>query len=89
MEKAIRIILNSKAIGPTGIVKKHLAASPHERQIVLQIANEILNGEDMCHNWKTSTVVPIYKKDNFIDCASKAFRAWYKSGGKVEKDSES
>ena len=28
----------------------------------MQIANEILDGKDMPHDWKTSKVVPIYKK---------------------------
>ena len=62
---------NGKASGPTGIVKEHLAASLHEKQIILQIENEILGGKDMSHDWKMSTVVPIYKeKGSFLDCAS-------------------
>ena len=61
-ERALEIMKNGKASGPTGIFKKHLAASPHEKQVILQIANDILDGKDMPHDWKTSTVVPIYKK---------------------------
>ena len=71
VERALEIMKNGKASGPTGIVKKHLAASPHGKQIILQIANEILNGMDMPHDWKMSTVVPIYKKKGSVmDCAS-------------------
>ena len=43
VEKALGIMKNSKAIGPTGIVMEHLAASPHGKQVILQTANEILN----------------------------------------------
>ena len=71
VERALGIMKNGKASGPTGIVKEHLAASPHGKQVILQIANEILNGMDMPHDWKMSTVVPIYKKKSSVmDCAS-------------------
>ena len=50
VEKALEIMKNGKASGPTGIVKEHLAASPHGNQVILQIANEILNGKDMPHD---------------------------------------
>ena len=70
VERALGIMKNGKASGPTGIVKEHLAASPHGKQVILQIANEILNGMDMPHDWRMSTVVPIYKKGSVMDCAS-------------------
>ena len=71
VERVVGIMKNGKASGPTGIVKKHLAASPHGKQVILQIANEILNGMDMPHDWRMSTVVPIYKKKNSVmDSAS-------------------
>ena len=43
VEKALGIMKNSKAKGPTGIVKKHLAASPHGKQVISQIVNKIFN----------------------------------------------
>ena len=71
VERALGIMKNSKTSGPTGIVKEHLAISPHGKQVILQIANEILNGMDMPHDWRMSTVVPIYKKKGSVmDCAS-------------------
>ena len=71
VERALVIMKNSKAGGPTGIFKEHLAASPHGKQVILQIANEILNGINMLHDWRISTVVPIYKKKGSVmDCAS-------------------
>ena len=70
MERALGIIENGKASGPTGIVKKHLAASPHGKRVILQIANEILDGKDMPHDWRMSTINPIYKKGSVMDCAS-------------------
>ena len=71
VERALGIMKSGKASGPTGIVKEHLAASPHGKQVILQIANEILNGMDMPHDWRMSTVVPIYKKKGSVmDCAS-------------------
>ena len=71
VERALGIMKNGEASGPTGIVKEHLAASPHGKQVILQIANEILNGMDMPHDWRMSTVVPIYKKKGSVmDCAS-------------------
>ena len=70
VERALGIMKNGKASGPAGIVKEHLAASPHGKQVILQIANEIFNGMNMPHNWRMSTVVPIYKKGSVIDCAS-------------------
>ena len=70
VEKALGIMENGKASGPTGVVKEHLGASPHGKQVILQIANEILDGKDMPHDWKTSTV-PIYKKKGSVmDCVS-------------------
>ena len=62
VERALGIMKNGKASGPTESVKKHLTASPHGKQVIFQIANEILDGKDMLHDWRTSTVVPIYKK---------------------------
>ena len=71
VERVLGIMKNGKASGPTGIVKEHLAASPNGKQVILQIANEILNGMDMPHEWRMSTVVPIYKKKGSVmDCAS-------------------
>ena len=35
--RALEIMKNGKASGPTGIVKEHLAASPHGKQVILQI----------------------------------------------------
>ena len=71
VERVLGIIKNGKASGPTGIAKEHLAASPHGKQVILQIANEILNGMDMPHDWRMSIVVPIYKKKGSVmDCAS-------------------
>ena len=71
VERALGIMKNGKASGPTGIVKEPIAASPHGKQVILQIANEIFNGMDMPHDWRMSTVVPIYKKKGSVmDCAS-------------------
>ena len=71
VERALGIMKNGKASGPTGIVKEHLAASPHGKQVILQIANKILNGMDMPHDWRMGTIVPIYKKKGSVmDCAS-------------------
>ena len=40
-------------------------------KLFLQIANEILNGKDMPHDWRMSTAVPIYKKKgSVVDCTS-------------------
>ena len=69
--RVLGIMKNGKASGPTGIVKKHLAASPYGKQVILQIENEILDGKDMPHYWKTSAVVPIYKvKGSVMYCAN-------------------
>ena len=86
VERALGIMKNGKASSPTGIVKEHLAASPHGKQVILQIANEIFNGKDMPPDWRMSTVVPIYKKrGSVMDCVS--YRGVklldYESGGKV------
>ena len=71
VKRPLGIMKNSKASGPTGIVKKHLAASLYGKQVILQIANEILDGKDMPHDWRTSTVVPICKKKGSVmDCVS-------------------
>ena len=71
VERALGIMKNGKASGPTGFVKEHPAASPHGKQVILQIANEILNGKNMPHDWRMSTVVPIYKKKGSVmDCAN-------------------
>ena len=71
VQKGLEIMKNNKASRLTGIVKEHLATSPHGKQVILQIANEILDGKDMPHDWRMSTVVPIYKKKrSVIDCAS-------------------
>ena len=86
MERALGIMKNGKASGTTGIVKKHLAASPDGKQVILQIANEILNGRDMPHDWKISKVVPIYKKKGKVmDCASYRGVKLLKHGMKVVK----
>ena len=66
VEKALGIMENGKASEPTKFVKKHLAASPNGKQVILQIAN----GNDMSHDWRTSTVVPICKKGSVMNCAS-------------------
>ena len=67
VKKGLEIMKNDKASGPTGVVEKHLAG----KQVILQIANETLYIKDMPHDWKTSTVVPIYKKKSSVmDCAS-------------------
>ena len=66
VERALGIMKNGKANGPTGI-KEHPAASPHGKQVILQIAN----GMDMPHEWRMSTVVFIHKKKGSVmDCAS-------------------
>ena len=71
VKRALEIVKNGKASGPIGIVEEHLAASPHGKKVILQIANEILNRMDMPHDWKMSTVIPIYKKKGSVmDCAS-------------------
>ena len=71
VEKGLGIMKNDKASGPTGIVKKHLAAFPHGKQAILQIANEILNGKNMSHDWRANTVVSIYKEKGCVmDCVS-------------------
>ena len=70
VERALGIMKNGKTSGPTEIVKEHLA-SPHCKQVILQIANEILNEMDMPHDWRMSTVVSIHKKKGSVmDCAS-------------------
>ena len=71
IKRALDIMKNGKASGPTGIVKEHLAASPHGKQVILQIVNEIFDGKIMPYDWRMSTVVPIYKnKGSVMDCAS-------------------
>ena len=71
VERALGIMKNGKARGPTGIFKEYLTASPHGKQVILQIANEILNRKYMPHDWRMSKVVPIYKKKGSVmDCAS-------------------
>ena len=69
-EWVLGIMKNGKGSGPTGIVKEHLAASPHGKQVILQITNEILDGKDMSYDWRKSPVVPIYKKGSVMDLAS-------------------
>ena len=70
VKRALGIMKNGKTSGTTGVVKEHLAASPHGKQVILQIANEILDGKDRLHD-RTSTVIPIYmKKGSVMDCAS-------------------
>ena len=50
---------------------KNKAMALSSQQVILQIANEILDGMDMPHDWMMSTVVPIYKKKGSVmDCAS-------------------
>ena len=66
VEKGLGIMKNGKVSGLTGIVKEHLAASPHGKQAILQIANEILDRKDIPHDWRTNTVVPIYKKKGSV-----------------------
>ena len=65
-ERALKTMKNGKASGPYRIVKDHLAAFPHGKQVIMQIANEILDGKDMPHDWRTSTVVSIYKKKGSV-----------------------
>ena len=50
VERVLGFMKNGKASGTTGIVKEHLAAFPHFKQVILQIANEILNGMDIPHD---------------------------------------
>ena len=50
VKRPLGIMKNSKASGPTGIVKEHLAASLYGKQVILQIANEIPDGKDMSHD---------------------------------------
>ena len=59
MEKALGMMKIDKVSGPTGIVNEHLAASLHGKQVILQIANKILDGKDIPNGWTTSTVVAI------------------------------
>ena len=97
VKKALGIMENGKASEPTEIVKKQLATSPYGKQVMLQIANEIIDGKNMLHDWTTLQLTFIRKNVSLwtvraIEC--KAFRAWYESGGKVvgeevEKVSES
>ena len=49
---------------------EYLASSPHGKQVILQIANEILNRKYMPHDWRMSTAAPIYKKGSVMDCVS-------------------
>ena len=66
VSKALGSMKKGKAVGPSGIVKEHLAASRHGMQAILAITNGILNGEDMPLDWRTSTAVPIYKRKGCI-----------------------
>ena len=50
VKKGLEIIKNGKVSGPTGFVREHIAASPHRKQVILQVANEILDGKDMPHD---------------------------------------
>jgi len=71
VEKVLGSMKHGKAGGPTGIVKEHLVASHHGKQIILDTANGILNGKDMPNDWRTSTIVPIYKKKGSVmECGS-------------------
>ena len=71
ISKALGSKKKGKAGGPSGIVKEHLAASCHGMQAILAIANGILIGEHMPLDWRTSTVVPIYKrKDCIMQCGN-------------------
>ena len=70
-ERSLKIMKNGKASGPYRIVKAHLAAFPRGKQVIMQIANEILDGKDIPYDWRTSTVVPIYKKKSSVmNCES-------------------
>ena len=55
LEKRLGTMKSGKDSGLTGIVKEHLADSPHSKQVILEITNEILNEKDMPHDWKTSS----------------------------------
>ena len=71
IERKLKIMKNGKASGLTGIVKKHLVASPHGKQVILKITNDIRDGKAMSHDWRTCKVVPIYKKKGRVmNCAS-------------------
>ena len=66
--KALEIVKNGKTSRPTGILKEHLAASPHRKQVILQVANKILKRKNMPQVRRMSTVT-IYKKSRVIDYA--------------------
>ena len=71
VEKALGSMKHGKASGPSGIVKEHLVGSHHGKQTILEIANNILDGKDMPNDWRTSTIVPIYKKKGSVmECGS-------------------
>ena len=56
---ALNNMKDSKAGGPTGIMKEHLTASSHGAEVLKQIGNELLEGGEMPEDWKVSTLVPI------------------------------
>ena len=65
VSEAVGRARNGNAGGSSGIVKEHFTASQNGKQVILEIANEILNGSAMSKDWR-SIAVPIYKKKGIV-----------------------
>ena len=65
VSEAVGRMRNGNARGRSGIVKEHFTASQNGKQVILEIANEILNGSAMSKDWG-SIGVPIYKKKGSV-----------------------
>ena len=74
VKSLVELVAMSDVENPLRITKKCKVSGPsrtslHRKQVLLQIASETLDEKDEIHDWKTKTVVPIYKK-SVVNCAS-------------------
>ena len=71
IKEALNDLRCGKAGGVSGIVAEHLQASPIAIDVLTQIGNNMLNGDSMPVEWRSSVLVPLYKgKGDVRECGS-------------------
>ena len=71
IKEALNDLRCGKAGGVSGIVAEHLQASPIAIDVLTQIGNNMLNGDSMPMEWRSSVLVPLYKgKGDVRECGS-------------------